>query len=183
MVGSPSRMRLALAVVPPMSNEMALPQPSAPPTWADAMMPPTGPDSIIVAGCSVASSGVITPPLERMIDSVHQSRSRRGSSLGISRSRRPWDIGIHHRGRHPLELAILAQDLVRQRQIGIWHRVADHLACDPLVSGIGVGMEETDRHSFNSLRSQCRAGRRDRGGVERRVHLPGAREAVRRSRG
>ena len=70
MVGSPSRIRLALAVVPPMSKEMTLGEPSARPTCAEAMMPPTGPDSIIAAGRSVAVSGVITPPLERMIDSA-----------------------------------------------------------------------------------------------------------------
>ena len=33
-------------------------------------MPPTGPDSIIAAGRSVAISGVITPPFERMIESA-----------------------------------------------------------------------------------------------------------------
>ena len=32
------------------------------------MMPPTGPDSIIATGRSVATSGVITPPFERMIE-------------------------------------------------------------------------------------------------------------------
>src|SRR5207253_1711008 len=50
MVGSPSRTRLALAVVPPMSKEMTLRKPSAQPTCAEAMMPPTGPDSIMAAG-------------------------------------------------------------------------------------------------------------------------------------
>ena len=34
------------------------------------MMPPTGPDSIMAAGRSVATSGVITPPFERMIASA-----------------------------------------------------------------------------------------------------------------
>ena len=51
-----------------MSNEMTLAKPSARPTCAEAMMPPTGPDSIIATGRSVATSGVITPPFERMID-------------------------------------------------------------------------------------------------------------------
>ena len=31
-------------------------------------MPPTGPDSIIATGRSVATSGVITPPFERMME-------------------------------------------------------------------------------------------------------------------
>ena len=52
-----------------MSNEITLPKPSFSPTRADAMMPPTGPDSIIATGRAVATSGVITPPFERMIDS------------------------------------------------------------------------------------------------------------------
>ena len=51
-----------------MSNEMTLGKPSASPTRAEAMMPPTGPDSIMATGRSVATSGVITPPLERMIE-------------------------------------------------------------------------------------------------------------------
>ncbi len=51
-----------------MSNEMRFLKPNASPTRADAMMPPTGPDSIIATGRCVATSGVITPPLERMID-------------------------------------------------------------------------------------------------------------------
>ena len=70
MVGSPSRTRLALAVVPPMSKEMTLRKPSAQPTCAEAMMPPTGPDSIMAAGRAVAISGIITPPFERMIESA-----------------------------------------------------------------------------------------------------------------
>jgi len=37
---------------------------------AEAIMPPTGPDSIIAAGRCVAISGVITPPFERMIESA-----------------------------------------------------------------------------------------------------------------
>src|SRR6267154_2299614 len=64
IVGSPSRIRLALAVVPPMSKEITLAKPSARPVCAEAMIPPTGPDSIIATGRSVATSGVITPPFE-----------------------------------------------------------------------------------------------------------------------
>ncbi len=66
MAGSLSRMRLAFAVVPPMSKEIASGKPSARPTLAAAMIPPTGPDSIIVTGRSVAVSGVITPPFDCM---------------------------------------------------------------------------------------------------------------------
>ena len=37
------------------------------------------------------------------------------------------DIGVDHRGRHALELAVLAQDVVRQREVGVRQRLADHL--------------------------------------------------------
>ncbi len=48
------------------------------------MMPPTGPDSIIATGRSVATSGVITPPFERMIESVAaKADARRGSSFRL----------------------------------------------------------------------------------------------------
>ena len=69
MVGSPSRIRLALAVVPPMSKEITSANPSARPVCAEAMIPPTGPDSIIATGRSVATSGVITPPFDCMMAS------------------------------------------------------------------------------------------------------------------
>jgi hypothetical protein len=52
-----------------MSNEMTSAKPSFSPTRAEAMMPPTGPDSIMATGRAVATSGVITPPFERMIES------------------------------------------------------------------------------------------------------------------
>ena len=119
-------MRLALAVVPPMSKEMTLGKPSAWPTCAEAMMPPTGPDSIIATGRSVATSGVITPPFERMIDRSPleaDAAEARLQALHIAADLRP-DIGVHHRRRHPLELAVLAQDLVRQRQVDVRHAPA-----------------------------------------------------------
>ena len=42
---------------------------------AAAMMPPTGPDSIIAAGRCVAISGVMTPPFERMMASAPEKPS------------------------------------------------------------------------------------------------------------
>ena len=60
-------MRLAFAVVPPMSKPMARSMPSSAASRPAPMMPATGPDSIIDTGCSCASRTDITPPFERMM--------------------------------------------------------------------------------------------------------------------
>ncbi len=88
------------------------------------------------------------------------------------------DIGVHHRGRHPLELAIFAQDLVRQREIGIGHGGADHLAGDALVLGIDVGVQEADRDRLHAFGGERAAGLRDAATVERHVHLAGAQQPL-----
>jgi len=63
-------MRLALAVVPPMSKEIMCRQSSCSPKWAAAMTPATGPDSIIVTGIFIAVSADMTPPLDCMTRNV-----------------------------------------------------------------------------------------------------------------
>ena len=86
------------------------------------------------------------------------------------------DIGVHHRRRHPLELAILAQDLVRQREIGAGHGGAHHLAGDALVLGIDVGVQEAHRDRLDAFGRQHAAGVGDAGAVERHVHLARAQQ-------
>ena len=160
-------------------------KPSASPTCAEAMMPPTGPDSIIATGRSVATSGVITPPFERMIErspAKADAAEARLQALHVAADLRA-DIGVHHRGRHPLELAIFAQDLVRQREIGARHRRADHVAGDALVLGIDVGVQEAHRDRLDAFGVERAAGLGDAGAVERLVHLAGLRAAARRPRG
>ena len=88
------------------------------------------------------------------------------------------DIGVHHRGRHPLELAILAQDVVRQRQIGVGHGGADHLAGDALVRGIDVGVQEADRDRLDALGVERAAGLRNAVAIERVVHLARAQQPL-----
>ncbi len=80
-------------------------------------MPPTGPDSIIATGRSVATSGVITPPLDRMIESSPSKPipPRLVFRLDTYATDLRADIGVHHRGRHPFVLAVLAQDVVAER--------------------------------------------------------------------
>jgi len=60
----PFSMRLAFAVVPPMSNEMRLGRPSCRPMIWVAMTPAAGPDSTAMAGILSPSATVNTPPEE-----------------------------------------------------------------------------------------------------------------------
>jgi len=60
-------MRLALAVVPPMSKPITRASPSVAASRPAPIMPATGPDSIIATGCSRAVPIDITPPLDRMM--------------------------------------------------------------------------------------------------------------------
>jgi len=88
------------------------------------------------------------------------------------------DIGVHHRGRDALEFAVFAQDFVRQRQIGIGQQGADDLAGDPLMLGIGIGVQEAHRDRFHALLGQKAAGLLDAGAPQRRMHVAGRKHAL-----
>ena len=88
------------------------------------------------------------------------------------------DIGVHHRGRHALVLAVLAQDLVRQRQIDVRHRRPDHLAGCALVLGIDVGVQEAHRDRLDALGFERRARLGDAALLQRLVHLAGGEQAL-----
>ena len=88
------------------------------------------------------------------------------------------DVGVDHRGRHPLELAVLAQDLVRQRQVRVGDLPADHLAGDLLVLGVDVGVQEADGDRLDPVGAQRGAGFGDAGAIERHVHLARAQQPL-----
>ena len=67
---------------------------------------------------------------------------------------------------------------MRQRQIGVGKRGADHLAGHALVRGIGVRVEEAHRDRLDSLGCERAARLGDRGAVERRVRLAGRQQAL-----
>ena len=68
MVTWPSRISVALVLVPPMSNEMTLDTPSRRPTSAAAMTPAAGPDSTIEAGSRATVAAGAMPPLDCITD-------------------------------------------------------------------------------------------------------------------
>ena len=100
------------------------------PISAEAMMPPTGPDSIIATGRLIATSGAITPPFDCMIDSSPREADAFEARLQVAHIAADVraDIGVHHRRRDALVLAVFAQDLVRERDIGVRQRRRDDLA-------------------------------------------------------
>src|SRR5204862_94777 len=55
------------------------------------------------------------------------------------------DVGIHDRGRRALVLALLAQDLARERNRGTWQLLAQDGAEALLVLGVEVRMQQADR--------------------------------------
>ena len=67
---------------------------------------------------------------------------------------------------------------MRQREIGVRQRLADHLAGDALVLGIDVGVQEADRDRLDAFRRERAAGVLEARAVELRVHLAGGEHAL-----
>ena len=98
-------------------------------------------------------------------------------ALYIAADFRP-DVGVDHRRRHALELAIFAHDVVRQRQIRAGQRFAHHCADDALMVGIGVSVQQAHRDRFDAFGGERAAGFGDAGFVERMVHVARAHDAL-----
>ena len=143
-------------------------------------MPPTGPDSIIITGRLIAASGDITPPFDCMIARSPRKPACAEPRLQIAHIAADLraDIGVHHRRRHALVLAILAQDLVRQRDEAAGQRGLDDLAGDALVLGIGVGVEEAHRDRVDALGGERGAGGAHAFAVEALAHFAGGVEPL-----
>ena len=108
----PSRIRLALAVVPPMSKERRLPRPVWRATRAAATTPAAGPDSTAIAGIATASRGfkdaaVGAHDVERRQALGAGRLLEAGEVGGEDRA----DVGAHRRRAGALELLDLGQDL------------------------------------------------------------------------
>jgi hypothetical protein len=84
-LSTPFSMIEALAVVPPMSNEIALSMP----IWhANAWTPTTpaaGPDSIMFIGVTVAASAVVKPPFDCISRSGASTPMRASSAASADR--------------------------------------------------------------------------------------------------
>ena len=84
-VTSPFSISDALAVVPPMSNEIALPMPMRAHSACTPTTPAAGPDSMMCIGVTAAALAVVSPPFD-CISSSGTSMPMRATSP-ISRDR------------------------------------------------------------------------------------------------
>jgi hypothetical protein len=79
--------------------------------------------------------------------------------------------------RNPIS-PIFAQDLVRQRQIGVGQDLADDLAGDPLMLGIGIGVQEANRDRLDTRILERPASLLDACLPEQRMHLARGQQAL-----
>src|SRR6185436_12810536 len=135
---SPRSMRLALAVVPPMSKEMMFSSPRWRPTSAAAITPAAGPDSTAIAGMLRPSLTPKTPPLEPI---THGDGRLQTAEV---RRQDGTDVRAHRGGAGALELANLRQHLARQEHRHVRERRPQRAADRPLVSIVEEGEEQAD---------------------------------------
>src|SRR5262249_5169525 len=88
------------------------------------------------------------------------------------------DVGVDHGGRHALELAVLAQDLVRQRHVSAGQELAHDVTRDALVLGIDIGVQEAHGRGFDAFGREAPAGVFDAGAVEWLEHLARAHDPL-----
>ena len=148
----------ALAVVPPMSKAIRFSSPRRCAIPSAATTPAAGPDSRANTGRSFASSEVITPPDDCMIwsgRSLQPDPVEAGPDpVDVRRHQRP-DVRVHDCRRRALVLALLAQDLARDRDDRLRQLLGEDRR-DLLARARGRGRSAGSR----PRRSRSRAARR-----------------------
>ena len=170
---APSSISDAFAVVPPMSKAIALSMPSRCAIPSAATTPAAGPDSSANTGRSFASSAVITPPEDCMIESGAR-RARSPSSPVRIRSMYD-DIS----GRtYALTTVVADRSYSRcSRRISLESEIvgagsssAQDRADPPLVLRVEVGVQEAHRDGVDAELAQAGGERAHLGLVERPHH-------------
>ena len=141
----PSRIRLALAVVPPMSKERRLPRPVWRATSAAATTPAAGPDSTAIAGMATASPASRMPPLERHdVERRQALAARRLLQARQVGGEDRADVGAHRRRAGALELLDLRQHLAGEIDRHARQRGAQARAEPALVLGVEEAEQQRD---------------------------------------
>ena len=146
MSGSPFSIRQALAVVPPMSNDISRSRPSTSAIVAGGERAAAGPLSIMRTGLRRAVSAPTTPPELSMISGALGNLLARepvaqAAQIGLRDRHR---VGVDARGRGAREFADLRGDIRRQRDEQVGQELADPLADGALVRRIGEAVEKAD---------------------------------------
>ena len=170
----PSSTRQALAVVPPMSNEITLSCPASLPNSAVARPPPAGPDSSSRIGNLRAAAGETRPPAECISRSAPAKAARGKLALEVRQ------IAIHQRlhigigaGRDRARIfAQLRHDVGGERHEQVGKFALDQRAHRLLVRRVGVGMQEADRDRLDAVIHEPAQRGAHRVEVERRDTRP-----------
>ena len=177
--GSPPSMTPTLAVVPPMSNVITCSTFSRAPVARQASTPAAGPDSMMLAGYSRASAGVVRPPLDCMTwrSPVKPREGERGLEVGEEPSDDRLHVGVGDDGAGPLVFAAAGRNV---RGEGDGHRPVSRRACEEirkershlsLVGRVGIGMQQAHGDALHPIGGQLLGDRRHRVGIERSQHL------------
>ena len=155
--GRPSRTRQMSALVPPTSIEMMSPKPGrARHAHRADRRRRRGPTARSARAGARRSAALVTPPSDFMMSSgaCTPSRVERLAQHAHVAAHRRHHRGVERGGHGALELAELRQHLGRQRHEHARVLLGEDRLHALLVRGIGVGVEEDDRH-----RGHARAGR------------------------
>ena len=158
---APSSISDAFAVVPPMSKASRLSTPSCSPIPSAATTPAAGPglereDRPLLRVLRSHHAAGRLHDLQRPVDPI-PSRPR-PDPVDVAAHQRPH-VGVHDRRRGALVLALLAQDLARERDVRLRELLGQDRAEAQLVLGVEVGVEEADRDGLDPRLAQA-AGER-----------------------
>ena len=154
---APSSISDAFAVVPPMSNASRLSMPSCCPMPRAATTPAAGPDSSAKTGrcLRVVRGHDAAGRLHDLQRPVEPDPVEAGPDPVDVRGHQRPHVGVDDGGRGALVLALLAQDLARERDVHLRQLLGEDRAEAPLVLGVEVGVEEADGHGLDARAAQA----------------------------
>ena len=180
----PSSTRQALAVVPPMSNEITLFSPASLPNSAVASPPPAGPDSSSRIGNLRAASGDTRPPAECIRRNAPANPRADKFALEVRQIavHQGLHIGVGAGGDGARIFAQFRDHIGGQRDEQVRKFAFDQRARGLLVRRIGIGMQEADRDRFDAVIGKLARCLANRIGIERRDRRARRGPSARRSR-
>ena len=106
-----------------------------------------------------------------------ERREARREAIDVALHHRA-EIGVHHRGREPFELAKLGRDLMARADEGFGIFLLHDLFGAQLMRGAHEAVEERDRDRADTGRAQLARRGADRVFIERNIHLAGMAHAL-----
>ena len=155
-VNSPFSISEAFAVVPPMSNEIALSMPMRRASSRTPTTPAAGPDSMMCIGVAAAASAVVSPPFDCIsksgaVDAAAPQPAAQPAQIALDD--RP-DIGVDDRRRCPLVFVDDRQHLGADRERDIGRQPRRDLLDPDLMRRVQIRVQQADRDRLDPLADQ-----------------------------